>query len=454
MDRGSHGGSAPECPYAGGLIALHGPAAERDFDAVYAFMRRHRGPVVAVEIAPGVAGWLVLGHREVLEVIWNARLFSSDPYRWSALSYGLLPKDTPLLPLLGPRPAVSRLDGDEHLRHRRAVIAVLEHIDPRRLSRLVRHRADALVDAWAARGTADLMAQYARPVVWHVFAHLLGVSDGSVTTLDHLAATVVNGFPAAADAEAELLAAMRRLVAERSVAPAPDLPSWLAHATPLTDDEIAHNLLALVLTGCESTIGWIASAVRSFFAHDGPARATAPGSLVPRLVEHALGTGAPVPNITGRWATADVVLAGCRIRAGDLVIPCLAAANADPQLRDTPVSRTRAHVAWGTGAHGCPAKDTARVITESAVEVLLDRLPGLRPAAPEAALLRRPSPWSGAPAELPVVFSPDGPADTCRGAVAPPLGIMDAPDKRRDDSAAAREAAPQRWSWWNSLGGW
>lgn len=449
MEPTSHAGSTPACPY--NPVPLYEWAMDQDLDIVYAHLRRYGGPVVAVEIAPEITAWLVLSHREVLEVIRNASLYSSDPRRWKAVTHGLLPEGTPLLPLLGPRPAVSRVDGEEHTRHRRAMTAALGHIDPRQLGRLVRHLAHALVDAWPARGTADLMAQYARPLVWQVFAHLLGVSEGSVSTVDTLLGTLVNAVPEAVPSEVELLNALRRLVAERAAAPGPDLSSWLAQESSLTDDEIAHNLLVLALIGGESTIGWIGNAVRALLTQDGPAPVTGAGGLVPRLAEHALRTGAPVPNITGRWATADVILAGCPIRAGDLLIPCLAAANTDPELRDTPLSRTRAHLAWGTGSHGCPAKDAARLITETALEVLLNRLPDLRPDLPDAAL-RRPSLWRGAPAELPVAFSATGRTDTGRGAPAHPLNVMDVPAKRRADRATG-EPSPQRWAWWDSFGG-
>lgn len=455
MDPRSHDDPGPVSPYRSAVTPLYGAAAWQDPGALYEHLRRHWGPVAPVEIAPGVPAWLVLGHREVLDVIWNAQDFSSDPRRWRAAAHGPLPDAAPLLALLGPRPVASRLDGDEHLRHRHALSAALRQIDPRRLGRLARLRAAALVDTWSAEGSADLMTAYARPLVWDVLTRLLGLSQDSVSTLDALTRTVMHGSPDAAHAEEELLRAMRRLVTERSVAPGPDLSSWLAQAGRLTDDEIAHNLVALVLIGAESTASWIGNAIRSLFRHEGPVPAAADGNLVPYAVEHALRAGAPMPNIAGRWATVDVTLAGYRISAGDLVVPSLAAANADLGLRSTSLSRTRAHLAWGTGAHGCPAKDEARMIVETAVEVLVNRIPDLHPARADVALRRRPSPWCGAPAELPVVFSPSAEADHGHERAARPDGptLMNTPEKTRSDPVV-REAPPQRWNWWHSLGGW
>lgn len=454
MDPRSPGDDGVACPYHTELTPLHGPVARQDLAAVYEDLRRRRGPVVPVEIAPGVAAWLVLSHQEVLEVIWNARLFSSDPRRWSAVLHGTPPEGAPLPALLGPRLSLFQLDGEEHLRHRRAMTAALDRIDPRRLVRMVRHEADALVDTWAPRESADLMAHFVRPLVWRVFTQLVGVSESSISTLDSLVETLVHDLPGTARAEGELLSAMRRLVAERRVAPGPDVTSWLTQAARLTDEEIAHNLVALLLHGAASIISWIGNTLRTVFGHLGPIRAAATGNLVADMADHALRAGAPVPNLAGRWATADVTLAGCRIRAGDLVIPCLAAANTDPCLQETPLSYTRAHLAWGTGAHGCPAKDTARLITETAIEVLLDRLPDVRPVLPDAALRRGPSLWCAAPAELPAVFSAVTRANTDQVA-APPraLTVMDAPARVRAD-AVEPESGPQRWSWWNSLGGW
>ncbi|MFF7749065.1 hypothetical protein ACFZCP_07370 [Streptomyces sp. NPDC007971] len=106
---------------------------------MYAGLRRRTGPVVAVEISPGVGAWLVLGHREVLEVVWHPERYSSDPRRWNAVVHGLPPEDSPLLPPLGPRPTASRLDGEEHLRHRRAMTAALGRIDLRQSCASMHH---------------------------------------------------------------------------------------------------------------------------------------------------------------------------------------------------------------------------------------------------------------------------------------------------------------------------
>lgn len=68
----------------------------------------------------------------------------------------------------------------------------------------------------------------------------------------------------------------------------------------------------------------------------------------------------------------------------------------------------RAHLSFSHGEHRCPfpAQEAAEVIAATAVEVLLDRLPDLRLAVAEHALVWRPSAWVRALVALPVGFTP------------------------------------------------
>ncbi|MFP3992499.1 cytochrome P450 [Streptomyces sp. E11-3] len=458
MNPNSHGRSTPACPAFPGPTPLYGATLTQEPSRLYEELRRRWGAIAPVEIAPGIGAWLVLGHQEVLELIWDERAFSSDARHWNALGQAALPVDSPLLPLLGHRPALSRLDGLEHRRQRQAVTETLNLIDPRRLRTLVRLRADALVDGWAARGEADLIGEYARPLVWDVFTQLVGLPEETGGQLAALVGVLVDGADEAARSEAELLTLLHRLAAGKRAAPGPDVPSWLwGHPARLSEDEITHNLLALLLSGPESTISWIGNTVRLLLRDPGLGVALAAGRLtVGELADRALWSDSPVPNISGRWARADMTFAGCAVRAGDLLVPCLAAANTDPAFQSAAASGNRAHLAWGTGAHGCPAKDVGRVMAETAVDAMLRRLPEVHPGVPESALPWRPSLWCGAPARLPVAFPPFRPA--APEAHTPPashaaVAVMPVPDRRPDDGAVAG-APPQRWGWWDSMAGW
>ncbi|MCX5610953.1 cytochrome P450 [Streptomyces sp. NBC_00047] len=457
MDQNSQ--SPHECPvpFHGGLVPLHGGLPDQDPGRFYEGLRRHWGPIAPVELGPGVGAWLVMGYQEVLELVWNERAFSSDARRWNSITEGSLPEDSPLLAVLGWRPALNRLDDQAHRRQRRAVTETLNGIDLRRLRSTVRQQAEALVDGWATDRTADLVSQYARPLVWSAFRMLVGLPRSEERRLGALLGSIAGGAHDAARAEAELTGMLHRLVAAKREVPGPDLTSWLlAHSAPLTEAEVAHGLAAVLLSGGESTIGWISGTMRLLLGDARLDSAVATGQLTVRdLTDRALWDGSPVPNIAGRWARNDLTFAGCRVRAGDLLIPCLAAANTDLRVHGAQNLGSRAHLAWGTGSHGCPAKDVARSIAETAVDVLLRRLGQLRPGVHATAPPRQPSLWSGAPDELPVVFAPVRPVRPNAAAGAPATStVMGVPAKRKDERAADSGSKPPQWSWWNSINGW
>src|SRR5690606_31305537 len=116
----------------------------------------------------------------------------------------------------------------------------------------------------------------------------------------------------------------------------------------------------------------------------------------------------PTQNLPSRFATQDCELGGHRIRKGDLIIISLIAANADPQVRQGVSVANRAHLAFGHGEYGCPfpAPELAEIITKTAVEVLLDRLPDVHRAVPPEELRWRRNIWNRMLAALPVAFTP------------------------------------------------
>ena len=86
-------------------------------------------------------------------------------------------------------------------------------------------------------------------------------------------------------------------------------------------------------------------------------------------------------------ATQDVEVGGRTIRAGEGVLLMINAANRDdgafPGADALDVGRdARRHLAFGFGVHQCLGQPLARAELQIALELLLDRLPGLRLAVP------------------------------------------------------------------------
>ncbi len=136
------------------------------------------------------------------------------------------------------------------------------------------------------------------------------------------------------------------------------------------------NSIALLQQASDATAGLIGLAVEQHLAlHDGTTGAPAVAALLSAVLRET----PPVHN-TRRWALADVTLLGQHVQRGDGVLVLLAAAS-----RDSSWPRPDPPLAFGRGAHVCPASAHARVIAQAAVERLLTpddsgRLP-LRPIA-------------------------------------------------------------------------
>lgn len=79
----------------------------------------------------------------------------------------------------------------------------------------------------------------------------------------------------------------------------------------------------------------------------------------------------------------DVAIAGCPIRAGESLVPSLAAANHDPAAYPEPhrFDITRAdthHDSFGGGVHFCLGAPLARIEGRLAIGTLVRRFPNLR----------------------------------------------------------------------------
>ncbi|MHC5699989.1 cytochrome P450 [Streptomyces tirandamycinicus] len=415
-----HGYTPPPSGFGGhrpAATALYGPHLDGDaMPALYEDLRRTHGPVAPVTVAPGIEAWLVLGHRELLRVARDEQDFSHDPRRWSPLREGRVPPDSPILPFVGWRPALMFADGQQHRRMRAAVSEALARIDGHELRRRVRSAAEELIASFAGRGAADLVPQYARRLPLLVISGLLGLDERPGRRLVHaigrMGATASDSGRASRRINAILLA----LIEEKRSRPGDDITSALLHhPARLTDEEVLHNLLVMFVAGHQSTVDWIATSLCVMLCD--PAFPSAPtgGRLTADdALDLVLWRFPPTQNLPTRYATRALRLGGQSIRAGDMLILGLAAANADPAVLPPggPAAGNRSHLAFGAGPHTCPAQDPARVITRTAVDTVRQRLPDMELAVEQPELAWVPSPWRRGLAALPVRFTGPQPSRT------------------------------------------
>ncbi|MGW7086947.1 cytochrome P450 [Streptomyces sp. NPDC054871] len=407
-------GPPARCPVTGApapAAALHGPDLDGDaMPALYEQLRRDHGPVAPVAIAPGVDAWLVIGHREVLQLTRDEQDFSHDPRRWSLLREGRVPADSPILPMVGWRPALLFADGQQHRRMRAAVSAALAGINGHELRRSVRAAAEQVIVSFAERSEADLVADYARKLPMRVITALLGVDDQTGRHLVEAVAGTVAATADSADASKRMGAILLQLIEEKRRRRGNDITSALLHhPARLTDEEVLHNLVVMFVAGNQTTVNWIATTLRILLCDPQFRSSLTGGHLsVDDALDLVLWRFPPTQNFPARYATRDMTFGGQSVRTGDMLILGLAGANADPQILPddgTPVVGNRSHLAFGAGPHICPAQDPARLITRTAVDTIRHRLPDLELAIPQDQLEWIKSPWSRGLAALPVRFT-------------------------------------------------
>jgi cytochrome P450 len=160
----------------------------------------------------------------------------------------------------------------------------------------------------------------------------------------------------------------------------------------LSENELLAMAFLLLVAGHETTVHLIGGGVLALLeAPEQKAHLLADWSLAPSAVEELLRFVSPVQVAKPRYVSRDVEFHGRPLRRGEVLIPMLASANADPARFESPerMDLARApnpHVAFGSGMHFCLGAQLARVEAQVVLEELLTRFPNLSLAVPGAAL--------------------------------------------------------------------
>ncbi|MFE4516974.1 cytochrome P450 [Kitasatospora sp. NPDC056783] len=361
-----------------------------DPDASYARLRA-RAPVSPVRCPAGMDAWLVSRYEDIRAVLADPRLSSRG-----AGSMHMLPSYDRADP---PPGSMIQLDGEEHTRLRRLLIG---EFTVRRLAALrpaVQRITDRHIDAMLAAGPgADLVRDFALPIPSQLICELLGVpyADHDAFQRD---SEVLIGFEAD---EATRDAATRRLedylgelVTQRLARPQDDLLSRLiargkAIERPPTVEELATLGVLLLVAGHESTANMIALSALVLTADPDRAAAlrAAPDTIGP-AVEELLRYLSVIQFGLLRYATEDVTVGGTPVAAGSWVVAAIPSGNRDESVFPAPDTidlrrPSRPHLAFGFGPHQCIGQQLARMELQVALDTLLRRMPGLRPAEPLA----------------------------------------------------------------------
>ncbi|MGF6881739.1 cytochrome P450 [Nocardia sp. GP40] len=420
------------CPVAHGSptragdrrVPLFTPEFAADPHSVYRDMRRHRGPYVPIELAPGVPATLVIGYRAALTILHDEARFPADPSEWARRC----PPDSPLLEMLGPRDNALRKAGREHLRYR-APLSCLETVDRLRLEGVVDRHAERLINARCGSGAMDLRHDYALPLTFSVLSELMGFPADVAATAYRGMAAILEGTEDAAQGGQDFVAAIGEVVAAKRRSPGTDLTSqMIVHPERLGDLEVIQSAALLFAAGTEPTTNLVLNTVWLSLIDERFAGGVISGTLqTADAVDEVLFTDPPLANFCVTyprrrlWIEADDYW----LPAHEPVVISLTACNNDPAIARAGMDRTgnRSHLSWGAGPHACPAKQVALTIALRMLDLLFDALPEMRLAIPSHELLWRPGPFHRAPMMLPVEFAPTAPM----ALAAPPLSVPTRP---------------------------
>lgn len=452
----------PGCPAHGpgpdGLRRLYGPEADADPVALYEKLRGEHGAVAPVLLPGDRPAWLVLGHRENLEVARTPSLFSRDSRLWHDMQQGEVPPDHPLAPLTMWQPLCVFAEGEEHERLRRAVTESLARFEGRGIRRYVTRFAHQLIEEFEPKGRADLVEQFADQLPLRVITQLFGMPERYGPRLVDAAKDMIRGSETAVASNDYITQALQELVDRKRAEPGHDVASkLLEHPAQLTNDEVREHLRVLLVSANEPTVNLIANTLRLVLT-DQRFRATLAGGhmTLPDALEQVLWDEPPMTTNIGRWATGDAQLAGKTIKAGDMLLLGLAAGNADPAIRpdkSAPMHGNRSHLAFSGGPHQCPGRDLGRAIVDTGIDTLLARLPDLRLAVPEERLTWENALMSRRLVALPVEFESRRANGGPQQGPGVPSGELPPLRQQEPVSVPLPPAAPPpvRPSWWMSL---
>jgi cytochrome P450 len=395
-------------------VPLYTPDFVQDPHDAYRRMREQYGSMVPVDLAPGVPATLVVSHKTAVRILNDPEHFPADPRTWQKT----VPQGCPVLPMMEWYPAARYNVGAAHARYRGASVAAIDGIDLASVASIVGGAALPQINKFCQDGSADVVSQYASPLILAVLNLLVGcpaeigtrVADGMAARFDTVKAAMAMGM---------IKDALMELIQLKRAHPGDDVTSRLAHHPAALDDvEVFAQLMSFYGAGFEAQRNLVTNALLLMLTDERFRYGVADYGRnlpTPFALDEVLFNDPPMANFCSTYPRQPVMIDNEWLPANQPVLISLAACNNDPEVRGTDqasqLSRigNRSHLAWSSGPHACPAKDVAYLTVQYAIDELLDVLPDMRLAARVADLVWRPGPFHRALTALPVEFPPAAP---------------------------------------------
>ena len=292
----------------------------------------------------------------------------------------------------------NQMDAPDHTRIRALVQSAFSRraVEERR-ARIVEVIGN-LLDAAIAKGTFDLVEDFAFHIPIIVASEIIGIPpvDRDKFREAFASAAALMAPKRSEESWAKARAAgkwiggyLREAVAARRSAPEDDLISALIEAESegnrLSEPELMSALSTVYTAAGTTTERLISSGIFILLSHPEQwAALKRDRALIAPALEELLRFHHPTQSTsTNRRCTEDVELGGKVLKAGDTVRVGLGAANRDPEVFDDPdrfdiKRRMPAPIlSFGTGPHFCFGSALARFEAHLAIDAIADRVPGI-----------------------------------------------------------------------------
>jgi len=373
---------------------------------------RQAHPLVRVRLDPAMpdsTAWYVTRYADVKALMSDPRFIRPSINSWPARGAERAGPEPELITMM-------ELDGARHVALRRAIADAFSARAVRRYAPRSRRIAVDLLDEFARAGQpGDLVPGFAEPFPLLIACDFLGIPYQDRDYFVPLVDTALAEVPTLEEG-ARITALLRgyvcSLIARKRGARGNDpLTRLVAECDDgeLTEEAVISFVLTIFFAGYGPSAMFLANAILTLLAEPAQYRALRDNRQLMRTAVDELLRYIPVMNgVVILLATEDIQLHEEIIRAGDAVLPVLAAADRDETVfsdADT-LDLGRAHnphIVFGRGPHNCLGAHLARAELATALDALLDRFPDLHLATGQKISWDDTSP-SRAPLTLPVAW--------------------------------------------------
>jgi cytochrome P450 len=333
---------------------------------------------------PDWGAWHVFRYADAARVLSEYATFSSDESRYQPAEYQ---ENSPI------SSSILRMDPP---RHRQLRNLVSQAFTPRMVAQMelrISEITNGLLDQVAAKGEMDAIRDLAYPLPVTVIAELLGIPTEFREDFKRWSDALVSGDEETTEEERQALfqeiggmfGYFSQVLEERRAHPQNDLVSALLEASVdgqhLNDLELLGFCGLLLVAGNETTTNLIGNLILCLDENPGVVeRLRANRALVPGAVEEALRYYSPIKTMT-RYASTATTIGDQHIEAGQVIIPWISSADRDeaefPDAdRFDSEREPNRHLGFGRGIHFCLGAPLARLEVKTALNAMLDHLPG------------------------------------------------------------------------------